>query len=268
MRCPIDALNYDIADDIALALESGSADVDDLPKLRVHDVSPALELAHCRPEVASSMQGERTWLDFDAARELLVASTRNERTFTSTDGRYGMISVAEINRDTSAWTEFAIKLKTAAREAGFSTDYSGKALAAVREFFNNVIEHSEKIETGQVFFAAQPGRFEFVVRDRGVGVLNSLRKNPKHKNLNDWGSAIELALQEGVSRHVEELGHGLGFRPVFVGLANLSEYIRFRSGDHCREFFRKANGSINAYTKQSSWLEGFSCTVICTPNSV
>jgi len=268
VRCFIDALTYDIADDIALALESGAAAIVDLPEFYVYDVSPALELVHCRPEVASSFNGPRGWLDIQAAEALLVASIGNLNTFISTDGRQGMISVAEISRNATAWTDFAVKLKAAAGEAGFSSDHGGKLLAAVREFSSNVIEHSEKIETGQVLFAAQPGRFEFVVRDRGIGVLESLRKNPKFAKLNDAGSAIELALQEGVSRHVEEPGHGFGFRPVFVGLANVSEYIRFRSGDHCREYFQKPGGSIDAHTKQSSRLNGFCCTVICTPNSV
>ncbi|WP_425409309.1 hypothetical protein [Hyphococcus sp.] len=231
-------------------------------------MSPALELAHCRPEVASSFNGHGAWLDTGAAEALLVASIGNLNTFISTDGRQGMISVAEISRNATAWTDFAIKLKAAAGDSGFSSDHGGKLLAAVKEFFSNVIEHSEKIETGQVLFSARLGRFEIVVRDRGIGVLESLRKNPKYADLNDGGSAIELALQEGVSRHAEEPGHGFGFRPVFIGLANVSEYIRFRSGDHCREFFQKPGGSIDAHTKQSSGLDGFSCTVICTPNSV
>jgi len=224
-----------------------------------------LELAHCRPEIASLIREPGTWLDIQVARELLIASTGSENTFISADGRQGMISVAEISRNATAWTDFAVELKAAAISVGFSSDHGGKLLAAVKEFFENVIEHSEKIETGQVFFAAQPGRFEFVVRDRGIGVLESLRKSPKYKNLNDGGSAIELALREGVSRHAEEPGHGFGFRPVFIGLANLSEYIRFRSGDHCREFFQKSDGSIDAHTKQASRLDGFSCAVICTP---
>lgn len=261
-------LTYDIADDIALALESGAAAIDDLQMYRVCDVSPVLELIHCRPEVASSINGLSAWLDIRGAGALLVASTGNQNTFISADGRQGMISVAEIHRNASAWTDFAIKLKAAAGEAGFSSDHGGKLLAAIKEFFSNVIEHSERIETGQVFFSAQRRRFEFVVRDRGIGVLGSLKKNPKYAFLNDDGSAIELALQEGVSRHIEEPGHGFGFRPVFVGLTNLSEYIRFRSGDHCREFFRGPGRSIDAHTKQSSRLDGFSCAVICTPDSV
>lgn len=231
------------------------------------DISPALELAHCRSEVASSINGSTGWLDIRAAQTLLIASVANQNTLVTANGRQGMISVAEINRNATAWTDFAIKLKSAAGEIGFSADHGGKLLAAVKEFFSNVIEHSERLETGQVFFSAQPGRFEFVVRDRGIGILESLRKNPKYKNLNDGGSAIELALEEGISRHSEEPGHGFGFRPVFVGLANISEYIRFRSGDHCREFFQRPGGSINAHTKQSSRLGGFSCTVICTPSS-
>lgn len=268
MRCPIDTLTYDIADDIALALENGSVAIDDLPEHRVGDISPVLELAHCRTEVASSIIGSGGWLNIQVAKGLLLASVGNRNTFVSKDGRQGMISVAEINRNATVWTDFAIKLKAVAGEVGFSPDHGGKLLAAVKEFFSNVIEHSERIETGQVLFSAQPGRFEFVVRDRGIGVLDSLRKNPKYRELNDAGSAIELALQEGISRHTDEPGHGFGFRSVFVGLANLSEYIRFRSGDHCREYFQRPGGAIDAHTKQSSHLGGFSCTVICSTSSV
>lgn len=161
-----------------------------------------------------------------------------------------------------------MKAKATVVHAGFSSDHGGKLLAAMQEFYGNVIEHSEDVSHGQIIYAARTNRFEFIVRDRGIGVLRSLRNNPEYATLSDSGSALELALQEGVSRHTDETGHGFGFRPLFVGLANISEYMRFRSGDHCREIFRTTDGGIDAHTKQASAVEGFSCSVICTPMSV
>lgn len=111
-------------------------------------------------------------------------------------------------------------------------------------------------------FAAAPGVFEFVVGDHGVGVVDTLRTNPRFANLNDAGTALELALSEGVSRHTE-VGRGLGFRPLFVGLANISHAMRFRTGDHAREITRNKDRDILSRTLQKSRLPGFVCSVHC-----
>jgi len=43
---------------------------------------------------------------------------------------------------------------------------------------------------------------------------------------------LRLALTDGVSRYGKEAKRGAGFRPIFVGLANLAGSLRFRTGDH------------------------------------
>ena len=268
MRCVIETLTFDLADDIALALENGSITTADLPRCKAIDLAPAFELLQARPEIAASLRQPVPWLEAEPVMQVLDAIVENQQGYTIIDGRYGVISVTEIQRSQSSWIDFAIKLKAAVVEAGFSPDHAGKLLAAVGEFFNNVIEHSVRVESGHVIFSAGRGRFEFIVRDSGIGVLDSLRTNPNHAQLEDAGSAIELALQEGVSRHANGSARGFGFRPVFIGLVNISEHMRFRSGDHCREYVRQNDGSTEAHTKQCAALAGFHCTGICTPESV
>jgi hypothetical protein len=49
---------------------------------------------------------------------------------------------------------------------------------------------------------------EFVVADRGIGVLSSLKQNPEYADLSDAGAALQLAITDGVSRFPSETGHG------------------------------------------------------------
>src|SRR5205807_7484653 len=93
-------------------------------------------------------------------------------------------------------------------------------------------EHSAAPSSGIVAFHAKPGMFEFVVADRGIGILNSLRGCPAFVNLDDHGLAIQTAMTDGTSRFGEDSGRGHGFRPMFLGLANLRGSLRFRLGDH------------------------------------
>ncbi|RWO03763.1 MAG: hypothetical protein EOS07_32600 [Mesorhizobium sp.] len=183
--------------------------------------------------------------------------------FEPASGHQGYTSVDKLGRDELAWTDFVLRAKRAAISAGFSDDYGGKLTAAIGEFYANVIDHSGRIDTGYVVYSASPGRFEFVVADTGIGVLNSLRSNPTYAHLADAGTALEYALDEGVSRYYTEQGHGFGFRPLFVGLANISRYMRFRSDDHSRSLTRKADGSIDAQTSQLANTSGFFCCVVC-----
>lgn len=210
---------------------------------------------------ASGFSG--SWLNANAHADLLSSMNSGKAWFQLGSEHRGYISVTELRRDELAWTKFTIRAKRAAVAAGFSDEYSGQLVAAIGEFYSNVEEHSHRTDTGYIVFSAQRGLFEFVVADAGIGVLQSLQRNPDYAALNDSGSALENALSEGVSRHYEEAGHGLGFRPLFVGLANISRFMRFRSGDHSRELTRLDDGSIIAGTSQKSHLNGFSCSVLC-----
>jgi hypothetical protein len=151
--------------------------------------------------------------------------------------------------------------------AGFTADHGGKLVAAIGELYSNVVEHSQRIDSGYVAYSGNNGRFEFVVGDSGIGVLKSLTSNPTFANIADFGRALELVLSDGVSRHDQDDGHGHGFRPLFVGLANLSKSIRFHSGDHSREIVRNDDGSLSSRTRQISTLDGFFCSVLCEVSS-
>ena len=175
----------------------------------------------------------------------------------------GFVSVRHLMEDDLAWNDLSIRAKRAATGAGFSRDHAWQLMAAMEEIYSNVVEHSGRADTGYVAFAARKGTFEFVVGDRGIGVLASLRKNPAYADLADSGTALEFALSEGVSSKIEA-GRGFGFRPIFVGLANISNHLRFRSGDYAHEMKRETASEIPAHTLQSPAFEGFFCAVQCS----
>ena len=54
----------------------------------------------------------------------------------------------------------------------------------------------------------EPGAFEFVVADRGIGVR---RRRAAYAALTDEGKALEAALTDGLSRHGPVSNRGLGF---------------------------------------------------------
>lgn len=155
------------------------------------------------------------------------------------------------------------RLKRLSIGAGFSSDYSGKFVAAIDELWSNVVDHSQRCDTGYIAFALAPGKFEFVVADFGVGILASLNSNPAYADLTDQGRAIELALSEGISRYHIQEGHGFGFRPLFIGLANIARDLRFRSGDHAREIIRAGSAPPEARTYELAPLPGFFCSITC-----
>lgn len=57
-------------------------------------------------------------------------------------------------------------------------------------------------------------------------------RHPEYAGIDDHGEALRLTLTDGVSRHGIGTSHGRGFRPLFIGIANLNGFLRFRSGDH------------------------------------
>src|SRR6202007_1014324 len=111
-------------------------------------------------------------------------------------------------------------------------DAARQLIAAMHEMHDNVIEHSDAPDTGVLAFRGGPGVFEFVASDRGIGVLDSLRKSTKYRRLSNSGEALEVSITEGASRFDDDARRGFGFRPIFLGLVDLYGSLRFRSGDY------------------------------------
>ena len=164
----------------------------------------------------------------------------------------------------SRLTAFLMKAKRAGREiSGLSTAVSGQLVAAMRELENNIHEHSGAPKTGVLVYKAEPGDFEFVVADYGMGILRSLRQCDSYADLTDEGKALEAGLTDGVSRYGVNGNRGYGFRPIFIGLTNLFGELRFRSGDHALMMDGASPELATARISQKAPIEGFLVSVRC-----
>lgn len=250
-------MNFDLLEDISLALQTGAAGARDLPRTAVQSLGAFLELAHIFPDYIQDT-AISSWLD---RRHFRRFANREQAWFFEDGPQFGFVPMTAISASDTVWIDAANRIKRLSVEAGFSADHSGKFVAAIAE--GNILDHSQRPETGYIAFHVEPRKLEFVVADRGVGVLSSLNSNPEYAKLSDHGRAIELALSEGISRYPREEGHGFGFRPLFVGLANIARSSRFRSGDHCREIARFSDGPPQSRTYELAVLDGFFCAVTC-----
>ncbi len=240
-----------------LALAAKNISEADLPSIKAAHLGPLVELRHSGVQLQSCR-----WLDIGRHGQLACALESGVKWF-SNSGAQGCVKVSQITADRRFWTEFAMRGKKAATQSGFAADTAGQLFAAIGELRDNICEHSENPASGYLIYDAAPGHFEFVVADSGVGVLTSLRSHHYYSHVTDAGTALNLALSEGVSRHHDDRGRGRGFRPIFVGLANASEHLRFCSGDHTREMMRAKDRGVLSSTRQRAPLNGFFCSVRC-----
>lgn len=145
----------------------------------------------------------------------------------------------------------------------FPKDAAAQAISALGELESNIHEHSEDRTCGIVAYEIHERFIGIYASDNGQGVLNSLRQNPNFQTLEDAGEALQLVIQEGVSRSGEP-GRGMGFRPIFVGLASLSGFLRFRSGDALLEINGFGDGPPKQELKERVTAPGFHTFVHCT----
>jgi len=256
--------DYAALDGIAFAAERGRLDTNELPLLKARDIGPLLELSQLAEagRVPSPRQAG-AWLVLDGLDGLSRALESGRVHWLSADGRLGGFMKAGAMPDEAAWTGFGVAAQQAATVAGFPRQVAAQLTGALGELYSNIHEHSGASATGLIAFRAQPGRFEFAAADRGVGILSSLQSCGAYTALNDHGEALRLALTDGVSRHGHDSGRGHGFRPLFIGLANLSGALRFRSGDHALLIDGRSPTLMTARAAQKPPISGFLVSVIC-----
>lgn len=170
---------------------------------------------------------------------------------------------ADWSEDDTAWVGFVLAAQKAAAAAGFPRRIAAQFAAALGEMASNIHEHSGSPASGIAAFMAGSAGFEFAVTDSGMGILESLRSCADYAQLGGDGEALRLALTDGVSRFGAAAGRGRGFRPIFVGLANLSGALRFRSGDHALVIDGQKIGAVAATTAQKVRIPGFFASVSC-----
>lgn len=173
-------------------------------------------------------------------------------------------TTSELLVDDTPWTAFCLEAQRGAVSVGFPKKIAAQLIGALGEMQSNIYEHSEAANTGLVAFRAAASTFEFVVADRGIGVLGSLRSCIEYTGLVNHGEALTLALKDGCSRFGPGLDRGRGFRPLFVGLANLSRTLRFRSGDHALTISGPNQTLKTAQTAQKPYIDGFLISALCT----
>ena len=227
-------------------------------------LGPLLELIH----QYQSGRLPRLWesVALDGAAPLIDALEQGRRCWMSDNGRHaGFIRNTRLdNEKDTRHTRFLMNAKRAGHEvAGLPSSVSGQLVAAMKELESNIHEHSEAPETGVLAFRAEPGAFEFVVADHGIGILQSLRRASDFAELQDEGKAIEAALTDGVSRYGHRNNRGHGFRPIFTGLINLHGELRFRSGDHAITMDGTNPELATSRVSQKAPLDGFFASVRC-----
>ena len=256
-------LDFSSIDELALAAERGRLDDVDLPTFTAHDIGPLFELSRLAARGLLPPVRERSWLTLDGLSPMLEAYRTGSSQWVCPRTRSIGFLRTKTPYDTNVWTAFGLATQQSAAGAGFTKQVAAQLTAVLAELHSNVYEHSRNTDTGIVAFQARPGQFELAVVDGGIGVLQSLRKNPVYANVPDSGDALRLALTDGISRFGQNTSRGYGFHPLFVGLANMYSTMRFRSGDHALLIDGRNPTLITARTAQKPEISGFLVSVTC-----
>lgn len=179
-------------------------------------------------------------------------------------GAFPLGEINPITSDGAAWDQWTLHAENIAKTKGLNAHLVASLIGAMVELQDNVYEHSNAPRTGLVAYAVTASSFEFVVADRGIGVLRTLRQNPVYAGLPDAGAALKEMVKEGVSRFPVEAGRGQGFNQLFRALVGHKAELRFRSGDHALSMIPTSDG-INGATAlaQVAQLEGLAISVFC-----
>ena len=258
-------LDFDTIDDLAFAADRGRLCEQSVPERVARDIGPVMELLLLSEFGSVSSPGDAKWLSLDRLQPLVIALRTGRGMWVCPRSRLcGVLQTTALKaEDSGIWMSFALAAQKAARTVGFSRRVSASLAASMDEFHSNVSEHSQSPYSELAAFQARQGRFEFVVADRGIGVLASLRSGTDYAHLGDHGEALQLALSEGVSRFGFKSERGYGFRPLFVGLANLNGNLRFRSGDHALSIDGRSPTLMGARVAQRARIRGLFISVSC-----
>lgn len=197
----------------------------------------------------------------------LATSLQSGQTFWAPNSSHGLgfirVRRQHADVDNPAWLAFCRRFESAAISSGLQVRTAKQLTGAMGELEDNIHWHSERPQSGFVAFMARKGLFEFVVLDRGIGVLASLKRAPEFAEISDDGVALELAVAEGNSRFGRESRRGYGFSDLFLGVAQQRALLRFRSGDHVLELDGSEALNPTARRRQLARTQGFMIAVRC-----
>jgi hypothetical protein len=126
------------------------------------------------------------------------------------------------------WTKQLQLLKDELVRNHFSPRLAAALTGGVGEMVDNAWLHSFTQTAPLLVYQVRPRKFAFSVADLGIGVLESLRKNPRFDFLRSSMEAIAQAIEPGVSRVADG---GMGFATMLASMAELWGNARIRSGE-------------------------------------
>lgn len=267
MSTSVRPLTFSAVDELGFAAAAGQLYRGQPPtRYEPTHLGPLLELGNLVAAGRVPAPAISQWLIPSPATPMLNAlREKRERWIGEDNRRMGFIRAVRSGPNGDSYlTAFLMDAQRAAREvARLPGSIPGQLVAAMEELENNIHEHSDAATTGILAFRAARGIFEFVAADRGIGVLASLQKCSKFIRIADHGKALESALTDGTSRFGSDVGRGHGFRPIFIGLANLHGALRFRSGDHALLMDGTSPNLTIAQIAQKPSIDGFLASVRC-----
>jgi hypothetical protein len=120
-----------------------------------------------------------------------------------------------------------------AQQNGIGRSVAMALMGVFTEMCDNVVQHSAErgaALTGMAAYVVSMDEVGFAVSDLGIGMLQSLRKNPALAHLPDAATALHAAVIDHASSRP---GHpeGSGFKNLFRNLVDRNAVMRFRSQD-------------------------------------
>ena len=260
-------LTFTEVDDLSLAAERGRLQGKPVTSVLVPaEIGPLIELAKLSANGPLPPIKTNPWIALDAYSAFYNAIISGRDQWFCPNGRsLGFIRTTwDPFGDDTRWIAFKVRAQRAAVGDGFSRNTAVKVVAAIEELQNNIYEHSKAPRTGLIAFQATQGKFEFVVSDRGIGILASLKSCPDYACLRDHSEALQCALQNGNSRFGIAAGRGTGFNQLFIGLANLQGSLRFHAGNHILTIDGRNPTLMTAKLAQKPHIKGFVASISCS----
>jgi hypothetical protein len=258
-------LSFDLLEDVMLLPPSKYEEI--VGRATVLRIGPLVEYAFHHYEVAPATLRSRT--DNQVVDSLLRVLTERMRSKADTSMKARPVEFFRSPQSPEGvedpnWIAFCMRLIDAGVRAGLPKQFSQGLAGTFEEMTGNLLEHSERPESGVVGYAWRPGEFEYVVADAGIGVLDSLRQHQDYSWMADSGEALETAVCDGESRHGRRQLRGTGFHNLIYNIARRNSYLRFRSGDHSYTL----DGTKSLPVKQLQHcapFQGFLIAVVCRP---
>lgn len=258
-------LSFDLLEDVMLLPPSKYEEI--VGRATVLRIGPLVEYAFHHFETAAAALRSRT--DNQAVETLLRELGRSTRVAADTSMKarpveFTRAPLSPEGVEDPNWIAFCMRLIDAGVKAGLPKQFAQGLAGTFEEMTGNLLEHSERSESGVVGYTWRQGEFEYVVADAGIGVLDSLRQHPDYSWMSDSGEALETAVCDGESRFGRKQLRGTGFHDLLYNIARRNSYLRFRSGDHSYAL----DGTKSLPVKQMqhcAHFQGFLISVVCRP---